>query len=383
MESKTHSLEVSLVEFTARYLWKAIRPFVSRHLSKRCTVCILPETYAPLNELGVCGECEKHARSGPAETRAADPQLKSRLDELLQSHQGKSTGPYDAMVLVSGGKDSAYMLHRVVHEYPDLRLLAVLVDNGFMSAFALKNAEHVLNRFDVPQITIKPKPSFVKKVFRYTLTHLDKQTGYSIVDLMDGFVTFDHAKNLAVHYDIPLILCGLSKVQLESVFGPIELEFPPEQEQASLSEHAAIVLRDVFDDVEMQYWFDGSKWPKEKVPRFVLPFTAWDLDENQILGEVHRLGLISKKRSRPLLTNNALIPVIGMAEVGRFGYCSWEIEFARMIREGKSERAYWLALFEMLEYSTRTGRFINRTVEQTLGRLGLTKQDLGIAPCAG
>lgn len=380
MSRNTHAIEIALTEFTARFLWRYLRPFVRRYLSRRCCRCILSECYSPLDESGRCAVCAEYFKvvvPRDQENKSAH-EIEHRLDQLLREYMGKASGPYDAVLLLSGGKDSAYLLHRMVTTYPDLRLICVLVDNGFMSPYALQNVARILSHFDVPHVTIKPKPSFVRKVFRHTLTHLDLQQGYSIVDLMDGHITFDHAKHFAVSYGIPLILCGLAKVQAEMVFGPTEIEFPPEQEQARLEERCGIRLRDVFDEAEMQFWFDGSQWTSDQVPRFVLPFTVWDPDEEVILSEVDRLGLISKKRSRPLVTNNALIPVIGMAEMARFGYCCWEVEFARMVREGKSERYYWLALFEMLEFSVKSGKFINKTVVETLAQLGLTKRDIGI-----
>jgi hypothetical protein len=115
-------------------------------------------------------------------------------------------------------------------------------------------------------------------------------------------------------------------------------------------------------------------------PRFLMPFVAWDPDESHILREVARLGLIGRGRCSPLMTNNALIPVIGISEVLRHGHTCFELEFARMIREGKSERTYWLHLFEMLEYSAKTGRFVGKTVAGTLEALGLTRRDLGLLP---
>ena len=78
------------------------------------------------------------------------------------------------------------------------------------------------------------------------------------------------------------------------------------------------------------------------------------------------------------MTNNELIPVIGLIDVAKFGYSTFEPEFAQMIREGKTERRYWLNVFEMLEYSAKTGRFISSTVDQTLAKLGLTRADVGL-----
>ncbi|MDX1252531.1 MAG: hypothetical protein IDH49_09860 [Gammaproteobacteria bacterium] len=381
MDKTIFAREARTVEFVARHLWHFIRPLVKTHLSPRCRHCVLPDTASPLDETGLCKECREYSTTAPTGTaKHAQPHdsVTDPIDDILRSYTQSSKGPYDAILLFSGGKDSTYLLHRLVTDYPRLRILTMLVDNGFLSPFAVENANRVLRRFDVDHITVRPQPSFVKKAFRYALTNLDKQTGYSIVDQFDGHITFDTAKNLAARQDIPLVICGVSRVQLENVFGPIGFEFPPEQEQAPLTTHAGIPLREVFSEDEMQHWFDGSCFPEERVPRFLFPYYVWDPSEEFILTEVSRLGLIDSRQSSPLLTNNTLIPVIGMAEVARFGYSSFEVEFARMVREGKSERGYWLNLFEMLEYSTKTGHFINKTVTDTLAQLGLTKKDIGV-----
>lgn len=378
--SITHSIEVAFTDFTARHGWKWIRPLVKRHLALRCSHCLLSTHYTTLNSEGICPYCvewSQHSASAQAaQQNTADSQ--AALDRLMATHAGKTPGAYDAVILMSGGKDSAYLLHRIRKEYPELRLLSIMVDNGFMSPHAISNLHEILGHFDVPHISVQPQPSFVKKVFRYTLTHLHLQKDYSIVDLMDGHMTFDHAKNFAASMGIPIVLCGMSHLQAEMLYGePVAVESPRAIECTPVTEHAGIPLQE-FGAENMAYWFDGSQWPAERVPHFVLPFTVWNVSEEEVLAAVTSLGFISKQKVRPLVTNNALIPVIGMAEVAKFGYCYWEVEFARMVREGKSDRTYWVALFEMLEFSTKTGRFVNKTVVETLARLGLTKKDIGI-----
>lgn len=378
---KAFARETWLVEFIARRMWRYIRPFVWRRLSRRCQKCVLPETVAPLDEKGLCEKCreylaiQSHPRrqGNTAAAEGPDP-----IDAMLKGWTGRASGQYDALLLFSGGKDSTYLLHRLRTAYPGLRLLTVLVDNGFLSPFAVENAERVLRQFDVAHLTVRPPSAFVKKAFRHALLNLDKQTGYSIVDLLDGHIIFDTAKNLAVRFEIPAVICGLSKVQVENALGLSGFELPPEKEREKLVTHAGLPLRDIFTEQEMQNWFDGSRFPPERIPRFIFPFYVWDPDEKFILEEVSRLGLLNKTQRSPLLTNNRLIPVIGMAETARFGCSSFEIEFARMVREGKSGRDYWLNLFEMLEYSTKTGRFISDSVGETLAQLGLTKDEIGL-----
>jgi hypothetical protein len=379
MKRDTFTSEVWVVELTARYLWGAIRPFVSKHLSKRCARCVLSERYTTLNARGICAECDAYESARPEPKTGQYQRFSAELHELLVASSGKGGGNFDAIVLFSGGKDSAFMLHRLLTEYPKLRLVTMLADNGLMSPYAMANAANALERFDVTHWGIKLKPSFVKKVFHHALTSLDKQRGYSIVDTMDAYLTFDLARVLAARNDIPLVICGLSEVQTQNIFGLTNIwEFPREQEIGPLQDRAGLGWDKVLTDEEMKFWFDGSKWPEDRVPRFLLPYCAWDLKEEFILDEVDRLGLIERRKSRPLMTNNRLIPVIGMAEVARFGYSSFEVEFAQMVREGKSDRGYWLSIFEMLEYSTRTGRFIGKNVQETLQTLGLSKQDIGI-----
>jgi hypothetical protein len=378
MKNRTFAFETWFVEFTAKYLWAAMRPLVRRHLSRRCRHCVLSEAKVTLNADGICTECETYLAQGEAGRAAADPAEAQALESLLKGAPGTGKGEFDALVLFSGGKDSSYLVHRILTEYPGMRVLTLLVDNGFMSPYAMENAQRALEKFNVAHVTYRAKPSLVRKAFHHTLTHLHTQKGYTIVDTMDAYITFDTATILAARWGIPLVICGLSKVQNDNIFGLTGFEFPRRGERSRMTDYIEIDLEQVFDEEERAMWWDGEQWPEEAIPRFVFPYCVWDLDEEFILREVDRLGLIERRRSRPLMTNNALIPVIGMAEVARFGYSSFEVEFARMVREGKSDRRYWLHIFEMLEYSTRTGRFINKTVEETLRKLDLTKEAIGI-----
>ena len=60
--------------------------------------------------------------------------------EYLEQEKGKSD--YDCALAYSGGKDSSYTLY-VLREIFNLRVLALVFDNGFLSDQAKKN----INRF--------------------------------------------------------------------------------------------------------------------------------------------------------------------------------------------------------------------------------------------
>jgi hypothetical protein len=86
---------------------------------------------------------------------------------------------------------------------------------------------------------------------------------------------------------------------------------------------------------------------------------------------VRQLGLLTPGNDSPLVTNSVLAIPMCVSDILNRGYCSFEPEFAQLVREGKADRRLWLGIFELMEYGVRTGRLI-REANLTLGRLGLT-----------
>ncbi len=128
---------------------------VHSEFSRRCSRCILSERFAPLTD-GVCRFCrEYHSETAAITQRSAEAE--DRLTRILVDASGGGVGEYDAVVLFSGGKDSAYLLHRLQTEFRDLRLVALTVDNSFMSQVALANCRQIHSKMDgIDHFTIRP-----------------------------------------------------------------------------------------------------------------------------------------------------------------------------------------------------------------------------------
>ena len=128
-----------------------------------CTVCILPDT-APgvtFNAEGVCNVCEAAARSqatGPHRGRADDEQ------HVLEAFVPRGRRDrYDCLCLYSGGKDSTYMLYALSKRL-NLRVLALTLDNWFISPQTHANIKSTLQRLDtVDHILFKPSWNVVQK----------------------------------------------------------------------------------------------------------------------------------------------------------------------------------------------------------------------------
>ena len=65
-----------------------------------------------------------------------------------------------------------------------------------------------------------------------------------------------------------------------------------------------------------------------------------------------------------------------VADYLRLGYASFEPEFASMVRAGKADRTFWRNVFEMLEYSARTGWLLGGEIDKQARSIGLTRQDI-------
>ena len=364
-----------LFEFYVKNFWPIHRLIAKSKFSKRCKNCVSSEKMTPLNTNGLCDKCVQYKKN----QADVNKPYEKELNQLLNDSQNKGNNQYDALVLYSGGKDSTYLIKRIQNEFPKLRILAYTLDNGFMSPVALQNIHEMLPRLKVDHIFIKPHDGFHKKLFRYAITHLNAMGGYGTVDFSDGEFMLDTARNIAAEKRIPLILCGYSKYQVQNGLLLHHYESPREKELADRTETAGLKLKDIFkNQSEIDLWWHGAKHAPADVARLIFPLYAWDLEEEHIKSKVKEWGLMNAKNHSPIVTNHQLIALLGVVDVHQLGYSSFEIEFSRMIREGKADRKEWQPIFEFLEYTSKTGMFLKPTIIQSLKWLDLNLNDVGV-----
>lgn len=365
-----------LFQWYVHSVWPIQRLFLRKRLARRCKNCILSEKYAGL-ENDLCPEC-RSTSTAPQSDSSTDKQAQE-LDALLNEYKGKGAGKYDALLMLSGGKDSALLLHQLLTEYQGLRLLTLTIDNGFFSPVAEDNIKHLVRKLDVDHMIFTPAVSLFRKTFRHALTHLGNRGCYDVVDRLDGDLLHDIGRHIAAEMRIPLLISGVSHAQVDRIFGIDSFEMPPEREHSKRTTSAEFELEKIFTPEEMHYWWNPEVYPREDISRVIFPFYAWQYEEEEIKQKVKELDLIRPGHDSPLLTNNATIPVMGIVDMCRLGYSSFEPEFAQLVRQGKAKRRTWCYMFELLEYSAKTGFLIEKEVMKTLKQLGLTKADLGLS----
>ncbi|MEZ4709412.1 MAG: amino acid adenylation domain-containing protein [Caldilineaceae bacterium] len=116
-------------------------PTVNAEPEFHCSRCGLPANYPNLafDADHVCSLCRAYAKIETAVQSYFKPM--SELENLVAQIKQSATGQYDSMVLLSGGKDSTYMLYKVVEL--GLRPLLFTLDNGYISEGAKANIRRV------------------------------------------------------------------------------------------------------------------------------------------------------------------------------------------------------------------------------------------------
>lgn len=112
-----------------------------RPATQACTRCGLPDSYpdASFRDDGLCAICAAYdAYKDRAQSYFQTPQI---LTDKIDAAAAQSTGDYDLIMLLSGGKDSTYAAYRLAEH--GKRVLALTLDNGYISEGAMANIRRV------------------------------------------------------------------------------------------------------------------------------------------------------------------------------------------------------------------------------------------------
>ncbi len=169
---------------------------------KICSNCILDEKIKGviIDDDGICNYCKNH--------EPFTPHGESKLLKIFRKAQHKKRH-YDALVPLSGGKDSTYVLYLAVKKYK-LNVLTYTYNNGFMSDFAKKNIEASVNKLGVDHIWIKHDPNLIKELYRTALLHSGEICGICGVGIERSMLKVSEG------WKIPLILLGHTPTEANS-----------------------------------------------------------------------------------------------------------------------------------------------------------------------
>jgi len=141
---------------------------------------------------GVCNYCANHQKFSPYG--------ESKLLEIFQKAKKKKK-IYDALVPLSGGKDSTYVLFLAVKKYK-LNVLTYTFDNGFMSDLSKENIENSVESCGVDHIWVKHHWKLLGELYRTALIESGEICGICGTGIERSMLKISEA------WEIPIILLG-------------------------------------------------------------------------------------------------------------------------------------------------------------------------------
>jgi len=168
-----------------------------------CKKCLMPNTkpYIKFNNVGVCNACLS------AEQKHTDNK-KSQIDwskrikefnEIIDWVKVQKAPFYDAMVPVSGGKDSITQVHRLLNH--GLRILAINIDYGIKTELGKYNLERI-PEMGANLMIFRPELKLHKQLIRLGLEE------YGDPDLLSHTLLHAYPLHIAKQLQIPLALLG-------------------------------------------------------------------------------------------------------------------------------------------------------------------------------
>ncbi len=200
------------------------RPPRSSETVRHCTTCGIPSDH-PDARMGADDLCTLCASFDGYRSKAS--QYFGRMDELSALLKQRATaypGAYDCMMLLSGGKDSTYALSRLIEQ--GFRVLAVTLDNGYISEGAKENVRRVTEHLGVPHEFMTTP--VMDRIF------VDSLEKFSNVCQGCFKTLYTLAFNIALERGIPSIVTGLSRGQFFETRLTEELFFGPQTSRKAL-----------------------------------------------------------------------------------------------------------------------------------------------------
>ncbi len=181
-----------------------------------------------IDDAGVCSVCRSFDEVAP-QTEAWF-KTEADLDARLADARARSTGDYDCLHLLSGGKDSSYALYQLVER--GWRVHALTLDNGFISEGAKENIRSSIDALGITHEFATTEA--MNEIFRDSLDRHSNvcQGCYKTIYTM--------AVARAEELGIPVIVTGLSRGQFfETRLIPAQFEsgrFDPDAIDATVLE---------------------------------------------------------------------------------------------------------------------------------------------------
>ncbi len=280
---------------------------------KRCTRCILPETFPFINfdSKGVCNYCNNH-------TKKINNFNKNKLLSIVEKYR-KNNGKADCLVPLSGGRDSIFTLHYVKNEL-NMNPIAFTYDWGMVTDLARRNIARICGQLEVENIIVAADIQWKRDNIRKNILAWLKNPELGMIPLfMAGDKYFFYYFNLIKKQtDIDLNIWGINNLEntdFKTGFAGIEPRFDKKRiyslsltDQIKLFSYVgknfvkspSYINQSIFDSLgsifsryfnpkkDYYHLFDYVKWNESQIENIIL--SKYDFEKSFDTSSTWRIG---------------------------------------------------------------------------------------------
>ena len=303
---------------------------------KVCSKCILTDAYPEITfgEDGVCSMCSSN--------HVFKPSGEENLLRILDAAKAKKRGEYDALVPLSGGKDSMYILYLAVKVY-NLKVMTMTYDNGFVSQIAIDNMERAVEKMNVKHVVCKPDETVLRKIYKDMLLSSGDICGACGIAIKASMF------KVASDYKIPVILLGTSPLEEDSFLPDTTLDIGrfkyilKESGNVTKKEVNKFLIYPDMDYFKLSIGKRTGKYAKEVRPLFFI-----ENPSDKEMGEIitHELGWQDDTTHEYSKHFDCIAePFTNYVRHHIYGYERRVCQYSTMIRRGEITREKALAMY--------------------------------------
>lgn len=302
---------------------------------KVCKNCTLNDGIfsVRINEEGVCNYCLQSNKSNENILAEEYAEEEKKLIEAFNKYKGL---PYQVLLAYSGGKDSTFTLYKLRERF-NVSVLAVTLDNGFLTEECRKNIHEVTANLGVDSITIKPSFSKLAKVFNlaaskeiYPKKALERAS--SICTACIGIVKSTVYKE-AILRKIPFVCFGWTPGQARVKDPVMKLDY--RMILANQRQILEPIIKELGDEYKRYFldpgWIESQK---EYIPSLAYPLVFSNYNEAEMLDTIKNIGWKRPGNTDMNSTNCLLNSYANYIHERDYGYNPYSLEIASLVREG-------------------------------------------------
>lgn len=229
-----------------------------------CKRCVYPLAAVNLqmDEEGICSSCrtfDKFTQITDEEWKDRRQRLESILEQVKANSQGEN---YDCLIPVSGGKDSYFQAHTIVHEFGLKPLLMTYHGNNFLPEGDY-NRDRMREVFDADHLIWGPSIEVLKKLNRMAFRKMGDMNWQNHCGIFSAPI------QVAVKFKIPLVIWGEIAWDISGMYEPKDfVEFSAQARH----EH----------DLRGYEWDDFINDPNESISEKDMLWSKYPTDEEII-----------------------------------------------------------------------------------------------------